>query len=87
MPPIIRKIAPKGSLTVCEEAWNAYPYCRTILTNPDFMKDDFYVKIETIHLPDRGTTENVFFLIYLISKVVMVREWGKPVNKKCCIFG
>ncbi|KAI4787798.1 hypothetical protein KUCAC02_036240 [Chaenocephalus aceratus] len=29
MPDIIRKLAPKGSLEVHEEAWNAYPYCKT----------------------------------------------------------
>jgi len=58
VPALLKKIAPKGSLAIHEEAWNAYPYCRTILTNPDYMKDNFFVKIETIHLPDRGTTEN-----------------------------
>uniref|UniRef100_A0A0K0EKU8 Phosphatidylinositol transfer protein n=1 Tax=Strongyloides stercoralis TaxID=6248 RepID=A0A0K0EKU8_STRER len=58
VPTIIRKIAPKGSLAIHEEAWNAYPYCRTILTNPDYMKENFFVKVETIHLPDNGTTEN-----------------------------
>jgi len=30
-----------------------------VLTNPDYMKDNFYVKVETIHLPDRGNTHNV----------------------------
>ncbi|KAJ1367528.1 hypothetical protein KIN20_028461 [Parelaphostrongylus tenuis] len=58
VPTILRKIAPKGSLAIHEEAWNAYPYCRTVLTNPDYMKSNFFVKIETIHLPDRGTSEN-----------------------------
>ncbi|KAE9421138.1 hypothetical protein Angca_008087 [Angiostrongylus cantonensis] len=58
VPTIIRKIAPKGSLAIHEEAWNAYPYCKTVLTNPDYMKSNFFVKIETIHLPDRGTSEN-----------------------------
>uniref|UniRef100_A0A915BKB4 Phosphatidylinositol transfer protein n=1 Tax=Parascaris univalens TaxID=6257 RepID=A0A915BKB4_PARUN len=58
VPSLIRKIAPKGSLAIHEEAWNAYPYCRTVLTNPDYMKENFFVKIESIHLPDRGTTEN-----------------------------
>ncbi|VDM66906.1 unnamed protein product [Strongylus vulgaris] len=58
VPSIIRKIAPKGSLAIHEEAWNAYPYCKTVLTNPDYMKENFFVKIETIHLPDRGTTAN-----------------------------
>ncbi|KAL6726918.1 hypothetical protein Aduo_008846 [Ancylostoma duodenale] len=58
VPSIIRKIAPKGSLAIHEEAWNAYPYCKTVLTNPDYMKENFFVKIETIHLPDRGATPN-----------------------------
>ncbi|KAJ4919410.1 hypothetical protein JOQ06_023051, partial [Pogonophryne albipinna] len=29
VPGIIRKLAPKNSLGVHEEAWNAYPYCKT----------------------------------------------------------
>ena len=28
----IRKLAPKGTLEMHEEAWNAYPYCRTVIT-------------------------------------------------------
>lgn len=32
VPAFIRLLAPKGSLEVHEEAWNAYPYCRTVLT-------------------------------------------------------
>lgn len=27
----VKKIAPKGTLEMHEEAWNAYPYCRTIV--------------------------------------------------------
>jgi len=54
----VRKIAPKGALSIHEEAWNAYPYCRTVLTNPDYMKENFMVKIESMHLPDRGNTQN-----------------------------
>ena len=27
----IKKLVPKGSLEMHEEAWNAYPYCRTII--------------------------------------------------------
>lgn len=67
MPGIVKKIAPKGSLAIHEEAWNAYPYCKTVLTNPDYMKDNFYVKIETIHLPDRGTSENVILQLTRFS--------------------
>lgn len=58
VPSFIRMLAPRGSLSIHEEAWNAYPYCKTVLTNPDYMKENFIIKVETIHLPDRGTTEN-----------------------------
>lgn len=42
-----------------EEAWNAYPYCKTIITNPGYMKNNFKVVIESLHLDDCGGTENV----------------------------
>ena len=32
VPAYIRWLAPKGSLEIHEEAWNAYPYCRTVVT-------------------------------------------------------
>jgi hypothetical protein len=32
VPGWIRVLAPKGSLEIYEEAWNAYPYCRTVIT-------------------------------------------------------
>ena len=31
VPGLIRKIAPKGSMEIHEEAWNAYPYCKTVI--------------------------------------------------------
>ena len=43
-----------GSLEIHEEAWNAYPYCKTVLTNPGYMKENFYITIETYHIGDRG---------------------------------
>jgi len=59
VPGWIKMVAPKGSLEVHEEAWNAYPYCKTVLSNPGYMKDNFYIIIETYHLADRGDQENV----------------------------
>ena len=52
MPAYIRWLAPKGSLEVHEEAWNAYPYCRTVVTvrisyvhvHVDCMLSTVYVK-------------------------------------------
>ncbi|XP_019716772.1 phosphatidylinositol transfer protein alpha isoform-like [Hippocampus comes] len=58
VPTIVRRLAPKGSLEVHEKAWNAYPYCRTILTN-SYMKDTFEIKVETWHKPDMGEKENI----------------------------
>jgi len=55
---MVRKFAPKGSLEFEEYAWNAYPYCRTIVKNEAYMKDDFEIKIETVHAADKGTQEN-----------------------------
>lgn len=59
VPSFIRMLAPKGALAIHEEAWNAYPYCRTVLTNPDYMAGNFTLCIETMHAPDNGCQENV----------------------------
>ena len=32
VPKWVQKLAPKGSLEFHEEAWNAYPYCKTVIT-------------------------------------------------------
>lgn len=58
VPAFIRLLAPKGSLEVHEEAWNAYPYCKTVISNP-YMKEKFVLTIETMHVADRGLQDNV----------------------------
>eukprot|EP00062_Callorhinchus_milii_P011660 gi/632957846/ref/XP_007894707.1/ PREDICTED: phosphatidylinositol transfer protein alpha isoform [Callorhinchus milii] len=58
VPTFVQLLAPEGALNVHEKAWNAYPYCKTVITN-EYMKDDFLIKIETWHKPDMGSTENV----------------------------
>ncbi|XP_019506018.1 PREDICTED: phosphatidylinositol transfer protein alpha isoform isoform X2 [Hipposideros armiger] len=57
VPTFVRMLAPEGALNIHEKAWNAYPYCRTVITN-EYMKEDFLIKIETWHKPDLGTQEN-----------------------------
>lgn len=42
VPAFIRLLAPKGSLEIHEEAWNAYPYCRTIITVCDLFFVEFF---------------------------------------------
>lgn len=59
VPGWIQALAPTGSLEIHEEAWNAFPFCKTVLTNPDYMKEAFTLSITTWHKPDRGFQENV----------------------------
>ncbi|KAG5681236.1 hypothetical protein PVAND_010688 [Polypedilum vanderplanki] len=59
VPTMIRLLAPKGSLEIHEEAWNAYPYCRTVITNPGYMKENFVICIESLHIGDTGEQDNV----------------------------
>jgi hypothetical protein len=58
VPKYISKIAPSNALKLVEESWNHYPKCKTVLTSP-FLGDKFCLTIESIHLSDSGTTENV----------------------------
>ncbi|KAI7871820.1 hypothetical protein BDF14DRAFT_1950318 [Spinellus fusiger] len=58
VPSFVRAIAPTGSLDLYEEAWNAYPHCRTVLKN-GWMKDNFSIVYETQHVNNsRGDMEN-----------------------------
>eukprot|EP01135_Chromosphaera_perkinsii_P000908 Nk52_evm6s153 gene=Nk52_evmTU6s153 len=59
VPKWVSAVLPKGALEIHEEAWNAYPYCKTILTNPGYMKDNFHIAITTWHKPDGGHEHNV----------------------------
>ena len=79
----IRKLAPQGSLELHEEAWNGYPFCRTVITNPDYMKEKFFIKIESLHVQDKGTLDNPFHLPPdLLSKreVVVIDIANDPVS-------
>ncbi|PIK53811.1 phosphatidylinositol transfer protein/retinal degeneration b protein, partial [Apostichopus japonicus] len=58
VPKFIQLLAPAGSLEFHEEAWNAYPYCKTVITNP-YMKDNFKIILETWHKPGKPEIENV----------------------------
>jgi len=58
VPTWIRLLAPSTALNIDEKAWNAYPYCKTVMTN-QFMADKFSITVETRHAPDAGTQENI----------------------------
>ncbi|KNC77168.1 hypothetical protein SARC_10366 [Sphaeroforma arctica JP610] len=53
MPGWIKSIMPKTALEVHEEAWNAYPYTKTIFSIPFVNK--FSIDIETVYKGGRGT--------------------------------
>uniref|UniRef100_A0A3B3QLK2 Phosphatidylinositol transfer protein beta isoform n=1 Tax=Paramormyrops kingsleyae TaxID=1676925 RepID=A0A3B3QLK2_9TELE len=73
VPGFVKMIAPEGALVFHEKAWNAYPYCRTSEFHlNEYMKDDFFIKIETWHKPDMGALENVHGLDPATWKTVEV---------------
>eukprot|EP00695_Tsukubamonas_globosa_P000893 TRINITY_DN1832_c0_g1_i1.p1 TRINITY_DN1832_c0_g1~~TRINITY_DN1832_c0_g1_i1.p1 ORF type:complete len:280 (-),score=104.37 TRINITY_DN1832_c0_g1_i1:169-1008(-) len=62
LPPAIKALAktflPATALDIHEEAWNAYPHCKTVLTSP-FLGGKFNITVETRHAPDAGTQNNI----------------------------
>jgi len=71
LPGFLAAIAPANALKLEEKAWNAFPYCKTELTNP-MMGDRFTYIIESRHFDnDRGEQENVHGLD---SKQLKTRE-------------
>uniref|UniRef100_A0A1B6KZI3 Phosphatidylinositol transfer protein N-terminal domain-containing protein n=1 Tax=Graphocephala atropunctata TaxID=36148 RepID=A0A1B6KZI3_9HEMI len=58
IPTLIRLIVPRDTLEIYEECWNAYPYSKTVLKNPGYMKDGFELTIESLHENNRGDQPN-----------------------------
>ncbi|KAJ4838922.1 hypothetical protein Tsubulata_025958 [Turnera subulata] len=56
-PTWLTTFAPADSLILTEEAWNAYPRCKTVIKCPYFTK--FSLTVETVHKADNGLSENV----------------------------
>lgn len=61
IPSALKTILPKTSYIGHEKAWNCYPKCTTVYTNP-FFKKSFSMVISSQHLDDLGESENVFDL-------------------------
>ena len=82
VPAWVRAIAPSGALELQEEAWNAYPYCKTVITNPGYMKEKFVIRLETYHYADRGTTDNIHELSedQLQKREVEIIDIADPVS-------
>ncbi|KAA6355855.1 MAG: putative phosphatidylinositol transfer protein, partial [Streblomastix strix] len=56
-PAIIRAILPKDALILEEEAWNAFPYLKTIYKNL-WLKDKFTLTIESQHIDGISKEDN-----------------------------
>ena len=84
----MRAIAPKGSLEVVEEAWNCYPHCKTVISNPAYIKTKFHITMEMIHKEDdTGKVDNIH---NLPPELLAKREVIDIVNDRvecwvCCI--
>ena len=85
----MRAIAPKGSLEVTEEAWNCYPHCKTVISNPSYMKDKFHITIETIHREDdTGKIENIHNLppeLLAKREVIVIDIVNDRVDRRVCV--
>ncbi|KAL7085062.1 hypothetical protein ABFS82_14G246500 [Erythranthe guttata] len=60
-PTWLARFAPTDALVMQEEAWNAYPRCKSVIKCPYFTR--FILTIETIHKADYGQSENVHGLM------------------------
>eukprot|EP00276_Gloeochaete_wittrockiana_P018106 CAMPEP_0184337952 /NCGR_PEP_ID=MMETSP1089-20130417/6448_1 /TAXON_ID=38269 ORGANISM="Gloeochaete wittrockiana, Strain SAG46.84" /NCGR_SAMPLE_ID=MMETSP1089 /ASSEMBLY_ACC=CAM_ASM_000445 /LENGTH=256 /DNA_ID=CAMNT_0026664121 /DNA_START=67 /DNA_END=837 /DNA_ORIENTATION=- len=83
LPGWIAAILPANMLKLEEKAWNAFPYCRTELSNPS-MGDRFTYTIESKHFDDdRGEQENVLEIEakQLKNRTVTVLDIADPVNE------
>jgi hypothetical protein len=58
LPAILRSVVPSDAQFLYEEAWNAYPHCKTVLTNGYLKVEKFMIVVETWHCPDHGTQDN-----------------------------
>ncbi|XP_075489902.1 uncharacterized protein LOC142528693 [Primulina tabacum] len=59
-PSWLTSFAPSDALILQEEAWNAFPRCKSVIKCPYFSR--FILTIETIHKEDNGLSENAHCL-------------------------
>ena len=59
---LVRSFLPASSLLVEEEAWNAYPFTRTVYRSGLLAESRFSITVDTRFLADDGTIENALEL-------------------------
>jgi len=57
LPGWLKAIIPSSALKLEERAWNAYPYCKTVISSP-FLGEKFTFIIESRHADDDGSQPN-----------------------------
>ena len=62
LPSIVAHLVPSNALFLVEEAWNAYPRCKTVLTSGYLDAAKFNITIDTNHLDGLPTLENALSL-------------------------
>ncbi|XP_046463780.1 phosphatidylinositol transfer protein beta isoform-like isoform X2 [Daphnia pulex] len=70
-PGFMKHLMPKGSFEFHEESWNAYPYSKTVISNPKFMKENFQLVIESIHHAGGPDVDNI---LDLSEEMLKLRE-------------
>jgi len=58
VPGWLRPLLPASAMQLHEKAWDRFPYCKTVITNP-FLGEKFSFEIESMHAPDLGEQYNI----------------------------
>lgn len=62
VPSIVAHLVPTNALFLIEEAWNAYPHCKTVLVNGYLDKTKFKIDVETMHVDANCALDNALSL-------------------------
>jgi hypothetical protein len=62
VPGLLVSLAPANALFLIEEAWNAYPHCKTVLVNGYLSKERLRIDVETMHIDTDIDVANVLNL-------------------------
>lgn len=84
LPGWVKAFIPGNALKLEEKAWNAFPYCKTVLRSP-LMGDKFTFIIESRHALDKGEQENIHNLppdVLKNREVDNIDIAADPVDKK-----
>ncbi|CAJ0579764.1 unnamed protein product, partial [Mesorhabditis spiculigera] len=82
VPWLVQKMLPEAAFELHEESWNAYPYFKTVITNPGYMKKSFRLEIESIHLQDAGDSDNALNTKHQDREVVEINIYDDQYVKQ-----